>query len=178
MTATTALTTEMRDIERKALAYSTGRAKLAEIVGTLQEGIEALKRDYLPTLRYQIRRLAEQEADLKALLEENPDLFVKPKTVVLHGVRVGFEKGKGAVLIEDEDQVVKLIKKRLPELAEQLIKTVETPLKAGLAQLSVAQLKSIGCQVEETGDRVVIRAVDRDVDKLVTALLKGATDAS
>ncbi|MDP3612591.1 MAG: hypothetical protein Q8R98_12115, partial [Rubrivivax sp.] len=91
-------------------------------------------------------------------------------------IRVGFEKGKGAISFEDADQVVKLVKKKLPELLDQLVKTEEKPLKGGLKQLTVAQLKSVGCTVEETGDQVVVRAVDSDVDKLVKALLKGAEE--
>lgn len=166
----------MFHIERKAKAYAEARTTMADIVSTLQAGIEALKREHLPALRRQVRRLAELESELKAQIEAAPDCFVKPKTVVLHGIKLGFEKGKGAILIEDEEAVVKLIKKRLPELVDQLIKTEETPLKGGLQQLTVQQLKSIGCQVQEAGDRVVIRAVDKDVDKLVTALLKGATE--
>jgi hypothetical protein len=166
----------MQDIERGAKAYAEGREKLAEIVSTLHAGIEALKREHLPQLRRAVRRAAELEAQLKTLVEQTPDLFVRPKTVVLHGVRVGFEKGKGAIQIEDPDLVVRLIRKRLPELADQLIKTEETPLKGGLQQLTVQQLKSIGCTVQEAGDRVVIRAVDKDVDKLVAALMKGATE--
>lgn len=164
----------MNEIEARTKVYADARSKLAEVVSTLQEGLDALKKDNLPRIRRQVQRLAELEADLKALIEQAPDLFVKPKTVVLHGVKVGFEKGKGAILFDDEDKVVQLIEKRLPDLAEQLVKTTKKPLKGGLAQLTVQQLKSIGCTVEEAGDQVVIRAVDKDVDKLVTALLKGA----
>lgn len=164
----------MNEIEARTKVYADARGKLAEVVSTLQEGLDALKKDNLPRIRRQVQRLAELEADLKALIELSPDLFVKPKTVVLHGVKVGFEKGKGAILFDDEDKVVQLIEKRLPDLAEQLVKTTKKPLKGGLAQLTAQQLKSIGCTVEETGDQVVIRAVDKDVDKLVAALLKGA----
>ena len=164
----------MKDIEAQTKAYADARTKLAEIVSVLQDGLEALKRDNLPRIRRQITRLAELEAELKFAIDLAAELFVKPKTVVLHGIKVGFEKGKGAILFEDDDKVVALIEKRLPELAEQLVKTTKKPLKTGLAQLTVQQLKSIGCTVEEAGDQVVVRAVDKDVDKLVTALLKGA----
>lgn len=164
----------MNEIEARTKVYADARTKLMEIVSTLNEGLDALKKDHLPRIRRQVQRAHELESDLRALIEQTPDLFVKPKTVVLHGVKVGFEKGKGAILFDDEDKVVQLIEKRLPDLAEQLVKTTKKPLKGGLAQLTVQQLKSIGCTVEEAGDQVVIRAVDKDVDKLVTALLKGA----
>jgi len=164
----------MKEIEASTKIYSEARTKMAEIVAAWQEGLDALKKDHLPRVRRQVQRLHELESDLKGLIEQAPELFVKPKTVVLHGVKVGYAKGEGTISWEDQDKVVQLIEKRMPELAEQLIKTTKKPLKGGLEQLTVQQLKSIGCTVEEAGDRVVVRAVDKDVDKLVTALLKGA----
>jgi hypothetical protein len=47
-----------------------------------------------------------------------------------------------------------------------------------LKNLTVAELKSLGCTVEETGDRVVVRFADKEVDKLVNALLKNAVEES
>jgi hypothetical protein len=90
---------------------------------------------------------------------------------VLHGVRVGFAKGKGRIEYEDADKVVALIDKKLPELADELVRTERKPLKSALERLTVQQLRAIGCTVEEAGDRVVVRAEDTDIDRLVTALL-------
>ena len=39
----------------------------------------------------------------------------------------------------------------------------------------IADLKRIGCTIEETGDVVVIKPTDSDVDKIVSALLADAT---
>lgn len=164
----------MNEIAGRTQAYAEARTKLADIVSALQQALDELKRNNLPRIRRHVARLADLEDDLKAMVLASPELFVKPKTVVLHGIRVGFEKGKGAIVFDDDDKVVQLIERRLPDLAEQLVKTTKKPLKGGLAQLTVQQLKSIGCTVEEAGDQVVVRAVDKDVDKLVTALLKGA----
>lgn len=166
----------MNDVEARTKAYADARVHLAQIVSELHEGLEAIKRSNLPRIRRAIARASEAESQLKAILADVPDLFVKPKTVVLHGIKVGFEKGKGSIQFEDEDKVVQLIEKRLPDLVDQLVKTTKRPLKTGLAQLTVQQLKAIGCTVEEAGDQVVVRAVDKDVDKLVAALLKGAAD--
>jgi hypothetical protein len=166
--------TNIITIEQSASAYAAARAKLADAVLQLQEAIENLRKSNLPRIKRNLARVAELESELKALVQAAPHHFVRPKTLVLHGIRIGFEKGKGAISISDEDQVVQLIRKRLPDLAEALIKTTEKPVKAGLKSLTVQQLKAIGCTVEETGDMVVVRAVDSDVDKLVKALLKGA----
>jgi hypothetical protein len=165
---------ELVTIEESARAYAAARAKLAQAVGELQAGLDNLRKNNLPRIKRNLERAAELESELKALVAAAPHHFVKPKTLVLHGIRVGFEKGKGAILFEDDDQVVALIKKKLPDLVDVLVKSTEKPVKAGLKNLTVQQLKAIGCTVEETGDQVVVRAVDSDVDKLVKALLKGA----
>jgi len=165
---------EMITIEESARAYAGARSKLAEAVTQLQEGLDNLRKNNLPRIKRNLAKAAELESELKALVAAAPHHFVKPKTVVLHGIRVGFEKGKGAITFDNAEDVVKLVRKRLPELEDVLIKTTEKPLKGGLKTLTVQQLKSIGCTVEDTGDQVVVRAVDSDVDKLVAALLKGA----
>ncbi len=167
----------MNEIDTLTRRYADARAAVAEIVAKMHEGIEAIKRDNLPALKRAIGRAAERDAELRALVEDAPQLFVKPRTVVMHGIKVGYQKGKGAITFTDADTVVRLIRKHLPEQADVLIKTTEKVVKAGLKELEVKDLKRIGCAVEVTGDMVVISPTDSDVDKLVTALLKGATES-
>lgn len=166
----------MEAIESKAKVYAAARERLAESVNALNAAIAALQRDHLPGIKRQLGRAFEAENALQALVQANPHLFTKPRTVVLHGVKVGYEKGVGGIEFDDGDQVVALIRKKLPELADVLIVTKESPVKKALNQLTVQQLKAIGCTVREAGDRVVVRAVDSAVDKLVTAMLKGISD--
>lgn len=159
-------------IEARAKAYAQARERLAEAVSGLNAAIDALKREQLPAIKVHLRRAFEAESRLRALVEQNPELFVKPRTVVLHGVQVGYAKGKGTITFEDADQVVRLIERKLPEQADVLIALKKTPVRKALAQLSVAQLKAIGCSVTEVGDQVVVRVVDAAVEKLVDAMLR------
>lgn len=168
--------TQLTELEPKAKAFADARAKVAEIVTQLNEGIDALKRDHMPALKRAISRAAEKHDQLKQVIEANPALFTKPRTVVYHGVKIGFAKGKGGISFDDADQVVRLIKKHFPEQADVLVNTVEKPVKDALGQLTVAELKKVGCSVIDAGDAVVIKPTDSEVDKLVDALLKGATE--
>jgi hypothetical protein len=81
-------------------------------------------------------------------------------------------KAKGKITWADDDQVVKLIKKHLPDQADILIKTTEKPIRDTLQGLTAAELKRIGVTVDETGDVVVIKSTDSEIDKFVEALLK------
>jgi hypothetical protein len=168
--------TQLTDIEQRAKTFAEARAEVASIVTVLNDGIEALKRENMPALKRSIAKVAERHDRLRGIIDANPQLFVKPKTVVMHGVKIGYAKGKGGIAFDDAAQVVKLIKKHLPEQADVLIITKETPAKDALAQLSAAELKKIGCTVVNTGDVVVIKPADSEVDKLVDTLIKGATE--
>lgn len=95
--------------------------------------------------------------------------------MVFHGIKVGFQKEKGKIEWDDVDQVVKLIKKHFPEQADVLIATSEKPVKDALNNLSAAELKKIGVNITSDGDVAFIRPTDSEVDKMVTALLKAAT---
>ncbi|HRD84322.1 MAG TPA: hypothetical protein PLF63_04030 [Rubrivivax sp.] len=166
----------MDPIDHKARVYADARQALADAVAALNEAQTALQRDHLPTIKRLLNKAFKHENELRGLVQANPHLFVRPRTAVLHGIKVGFEKGKGQVLIQDPAQCLALITKKLPELADALVITERRPSKAAIAQLSVAQLKAIGCSVSEADDRVVVRAVDSAVDKLVAALLKAIGD--
>lgn len=166
----------MQLIEAKAKSYAQARDKLAEIVTTLHDGMEALKRSHMADLKKAINRAAETSDALRALVEASPELFEKPKTAIFHGIRVGFQKGKGKISWDDAEEVVRLIHKHFPDELDDLITTTEKPAKEGLNELTAAQLKKLGITVDEGGNAVFIKPVDSAVDKMVKALLKGVMD--
>lgn len=165
----------LAEIERGAKKYAEAREHLAGIVAAMNEGIEAIKRDNMKRLKKAVNEAAEHHDALKTLIETAPECFVKPRSVVLHGIKLGFQKGKGKIEWDDADQVVRLIKKHYPEQADVLIATSEKPAKEALANLTAAELKKLGVSVTDGGDAVFIKPADSAVDKMVDALLKDAT---
>jgi len=168
--------TSLVDIEARTKAFSEARGKLVDIVTSLNDGIEALKRQHMPALKRAVATTAQRHDELKAIIEESDKLFVKPRTVIFHGVKVGFTKQKGSISIADEEKTILLIRKHLGDQADVLIASKETVSKAALANVAVSDLKRIGCNVVADTDAVVIKPTDSDVDKLVNALLKDATE--
>lgn len=164
------------DIQKATSAFAGERQKLTTMIQQLNDEIERLKKSKLAEIRKAVNATAEKKSVLTGLIEAAKDLFTKPRTLIFHGVKVGFQKGKGSLEWEDDEQVVKLIKKVCPEQVDVLVKTTEKPVKATLLELDTATLKKLGITVEETGDQVVIRPTDSQVDKIVTALLKEAED--
>lgn len=168
----------MEQIETKAKAHALAREKLAEIVTAMQDGIDAIKRSHMARLKAAVNKAADTSDELLQLVNDSPELFVKPKSVIFHGIRLGYQKEKGKIEFDDPDLVIKLIRKHLPELAATLIATAEKPSKEALNGLTAEQLKKIGVTVTSDTDVVFLRAADSDVDKMVTALLKGATEVA
>ena len=132
----------LAEIETLTKEFSDARQALADIVGDLNLKIECIKRDALPRIKRAVNRTAERQATLAAAVDESRELFVKPRTVIFHGVKVGVEKGKGKIEIEDEDRTMKLIRKHLPDQVDALIKTDPHVSKAALKTLTVAELKA------------------------------------
>lgn len=166
----------LSNIDQSARRYADAREALTSILDNLQAELDNIKRQHLPALRQAVRVAAEKEAKLKQAIEAAPECFTKPRTQIFHGIRCGFVKGKGSIAWDDADQVVRLIRKHLPSQADTLIRTREEPNKTALKELTVAELKSIGCVTTDTGDAVLIKATDSDVDKLADAMLKEAVD--
>lgn len=91
-----------------------------------------------------------------------------------------YQKQPGAIEIDDEALTIKRIKKLFADqedMLQQLIKTTEKPVKDALGGLSGDQLKKLGVRVAEDTEKIIIKSADSEVDKIVNALLKGATDA-
>ena len=164
----------MTEIERLTSLYAAAYQDLSEEAGALVEKIEQIKRQHLAEIKKAVARSAERKAALKAAIEAALELFERPRTVVIAGIKVGWQKGKGKLVLDDPDAVVERIDRLLPEQAETLISTYRVPNKTGLVALDAGALKRLGCRIEGTGDEVVIRPVDGEVEKVVEALLKGA----
>jgi hypothetical protein len=161
----------LNEIEKLAKEFSDARTVLRNRVEVLEEGMLALKKRYLPGIRNAVEKAKEIRAKFADAINDSPALFIKPRTMTLFGIRFGIEKQKGKLEWEDKGIVIKLIKKLFPDSWETYIKVKEDPMKKTLATLPSADLKKLGIQVTETGDAVVIKPVDSEVDKLVDALL-------
>lgn len=167
------MSNEMKLIEDACKAARDARQRLEERALVLQDLIAEAQRSMLPGIRRAVAAVAEADAKVLAALQEAPGLFVKPKSVVFHGLQVGYKKGSGSIEIEDEDRVVKLIRKHLPDQFDVLVKTSEKPVKTAIKNLTGAELQKIGVKVESKGEVVFLKDATDGVDKLVKALLKG-----
>lgn len=174
----TAPTAPLAEITAEAKLHEEARMLLGDRVRAYQDGLAALARNHMPGIKRALNRAADIEGRLRNLVEAHPGSFVKPKTHVLHGAKIGYEKAKGKITIEHPDKVVERIKRNYPaEQAELLIHREEKPNKKALDKLPANELKRLGCTVHDGGEQVIVRPVDGTVEKMVKALLKDASRA-
>lgn len=162
---------EMSDIESLTKTYADARRALAKEVVTLSAAIARVRGGRLSTLRELASGLKAAEDELLRAVDENPQLFARPKSRVFHDTKVGFQKRPGAMSWDDGKAVVARIRKHLPKLAARLIRVTEAPIKAGLSTLSAKDLKRLGVEVGKDGDVAFVKPGDTDLDKIVAAYL-------
>jgi|SRR6185369_8166172 len=162
----------LAEIEVATKAYADKRGLLILKVELLNTEIEELKRKHLEEIKTLAGETANAKSALEAVIDSSRNLFVKPRSIVISGISVGLRKGKGGLDYEDEATVIRLIRKHLPAAQHDLlIKTVEKIIKKALGELDVTTLKKIGVTVQGTGDEILIKATDSDVDKIISAIL-------
>lgn len=159
-------------VEKLTQGYADARDQLMEVIGTMKAEMEEISRKHGKDVRKAVRKTADALALLKTELENSKELFDKPKSQIFSGVKVGFHKKIGEILVQDEEQTVALIKKILPGKKDLLIKTKETVVKAAMKNLEVGELKRIGAEVKADYDEVLIKPVDSSVEKVTDAVLK------
>lgn len=162
----------MEKTEELTKAYADNRKVLESRVTRLQGLMDAVQRRLLPGIKSAVSAVNEAKSNLHNHIEANRNLFENPRTRVFHGVKVGLKKGTGSVEFDSPEQVIKLIKAKLPDQVDALIEIEEKLLKKALSNLEASDLKKIGVTVEGTGDFILIKATDGQVDKWVKALLK------
>jgi hypothetical protein len=169
----------LQEIEKAAQIYAEARTSLTALVTELNDKINEEKRIRLRAIKRAVAQAGEKHDLLMVMIKDSRELFAKPKSRVLHGLKVGYKKQPGAIEIADEAATVARLKKMYEDDAAALallIKTTETPIKDALGELSGDKLKKLGVKVTNDTDKAFIKETDGAIDKIVDALLKGATE--
>ena len=162
----------LNEIEVLAQRYAERYRQLEAAVQTLEDGMRAIKRKAMPG----IRRLAEESASHKAALltaiTDSRSIFEKPRSRLLAGVKVGMQKRRGKVVIDDEEATIRRIRKLLPkDQAALVISVSESVHKPAVYDLVVGDLKRLGIKIEDDTDEAIAKIAGADIEKLVDALL-------
>jgi hypothetical protein len=160
------------EIEPLCARYNAECVKLEDLMADLEADLAAVKDRHLRTLKRQAALVAAGEAELHQAVAASPQMFVKPRTTILHGTKIGYLNSVGSVTYADEARVVQLIGKHFPDRLEELVKTERTPRKDALRTLTGPELARLGCRIEGAGDLIVVKRVAGDVEKLINKLIE------
>jgi len=160
-------------IEDQAREYAAANAATLRLADDLKAAIAAICAKQVGKIKMAAQAAAIERETLMSLLADAADLFASPRrSLTVDGVRVGWKKERGKVVITDEAAVVQRIRERLPEdQAELLIRRTERVHKPGVYDLSAGDLKRLGIQIEADADAPFIKDIEVPIDKLIAGLM-------
>lgn len=162
----------MTDHDRLTAAYDSECSKLEDLVAALEADMELVRRQHIAGLKRQAAVVANREAELHSAIERSPQLFVKPRTFTINGVKIGFAATPGTLTWDDDATVVAAVREKRPKQFNVLVETSYTPRKAALKTLPEAEQRELGCRIEGEGDVVVLKRVAGDVEKLINKVIE------
>lgn len=163
-----------RAADRLAVAHTATTARAA----LCQDEIKAAIQPIYDRHRAGMDAAAEEEAAahraLMGLLEAAPQLFDKPRSICVNGVRAGYRKAEDSLDWGEDAALIKRIRALLPSHADLLIRTEENVVIDALAQLSPAAHQKLGISRITGADNPFITIGAADVEKLAQALIADA----
>lgn len=173
--------TDMALIEAAARDYAEIHARLDTVVSEAAREARTIRARYGGRVRDLAGRLAAAKERLAAAIDKRRDLFARPKTRELHGVKVGLRKQPGRLVIDCDDAtfVDRMIAVLGNDQAYAHITVIERPDRDALKKLPEDQLRRLGVEIQADTDQVFVRMTKGDVEKAAAAFLaeKGGDDA-
>lgn len=169
------LEVSLGSIETACGRYDAAANELDTMIAELEQDLDDVRRKHLKRLKAQAGIVAAREAELRSQVEAKPELFVKPRTFILHGVKVGLTDSKGKLVWDIEDhELVALLKRKFKENDEwkDYVISKDVPSKEALRALDATALVKLGLRIEGAGDSIVVKRTAGDVEKMMDKLIE------
>ena len=163
----------MEELELKCKALRVKQDALSEISNKLNRDLEAAKDKYMAEIKKAVCEVADGRADIHNYVDGHRELFDKSRSQTMHGIKVGLQKGRGVIECDNEGKAMDWINKYCTaDQAESLIKRYESLNKPALNDMAPVDLRKMGIRIVNTGDKIVIKDVDGEIEKLIASMLK------
>ena len=159
-------------LERQAADLAGAYENLADAVAACEAAKAEVEKSWLPEIRRLAGVVNRRRTQLLADIAARDDLFVEPRSVVLHGWKLGWRKQPGQVKVSDEPAAIVALRHVLKVAAENLIRVKESLDLRALREQPASVLAKAGVTLEADTDQPFLVRVGGDVEKLVAELLK------
>ena len=166
---------DMNDILLLCRKLSSARERLSEVTEAVRNEQRQAVRRRLRGLKARVAEVSAARDELEAAVSASPELFEKPRTRAMEGVKVGYRKMPGRIECNPE-RTIERIRKIFPNREQELVKTTRSLKKPALRALTSRELRAIGVSIISVDDEVVIAVAGDDLDKLVSALMADGED--
>lgn len=172
-------TITLKDIRQAAETLASANLVAQTIATKIRTEIDTAYRQINARHKTELDMAAESKAEahrrLVELVEASPQLFAKsPRSLSIDGVRAGYRKGEDSLDWDSDDAVIKRIRALIPDSADLLIRTEETLVNDGLAQLPAASLQALGVRRIPGVDTAFVTIGASDIDAMVKLILAAA----
>lgn len=165
--------TTIEQLEKQTKAFALSNDDLTDIKREMSSEFEAIRAKYIKKIKAAVEKTIQEKTLLSELIDNGKELFVKPKTMTMNSIKIGFQKSKDKIECDDELRTIEIIEKEYTEEEViDLIKTEKKILKDGIIKLADNEIKKIRCRKVNGQDTVLIKTIDNEVDKFVNALMK------
>lgn len=164
----------LEDIENATHNLAEARNELAAVANDIEEQVTEIRERYRARVFELANRVVACERTLRDRIDDNRNLFAKPKTRTFHGIKVGVVQGKTSLKFPDPETVIAGIRKHRSTEVDRFIETKEVVRKTALQQLTTSELITLGCWVEGGGHQVVVNPKSSETEKLVDAIIRDA----
>ena len=163
----------IEDIEALARLYGRLARELTKVGTEMDAALTDLAEPWVRQLRCLAPRVAAAREQLEAAIAAAPECFVRPRSLVIDGIKLGLQKQRGKVTFADETATIGRIRRQLPEAqAELLLRVQESVHKPAVYDLSVADLQRLGITVADDSDQPFARVAESEAQKLIAQLLR------
>jgi len=128
---------------------------LKKHLDALEKQQQALRMEFYKKILPMSRQYSQQRKQLEILVGDNPQHFIKPRTIEVKGVKFGMKKSKGKLIVEDKDQTIEKIKTLLKGKEDLLIEMKESLVKASLSKLAPHEMEAVGVKKEADNSNAV-----------------------
>lgn len=160
--------------DRLAVAHQATVARVALMQEEIKQAVQPIYDRHRAGLDAATEEEAAANRAVWDLLTVSPQLFKRPRSLTVNGVRAGWRKAEDSLDWDEDHTLIDRIAALIPEQYPLLVRTEQSIVADAVAQLDGDTLRTLGVRRITGADAPYITMGDADVEKLAKALIADA----